>query len=145
MLRPLLVTLSLALPLWAATPAAGQDDVREAARLFGRALTSSRPQELRSLLPSQGKVRLELFHLGPEDGFFGSGQVEAIFRDFLARGSFRSFEVGRVKTDGRSYSLVHARAALVDRHGRAARVGLHLSFQPEAERWVLREIKETQE
>ena len=146
MVRSLAVTLALGLMLWSQLPAAGaEEDARQAAHRFGRALTSSRPQDLRSILPSQGKIRLKLLRLGPEDGYFGPGQVEAIFRDFLAEGSVRSFELGRLETDGRSFCLVHARAALSDRQGHPARVRLHLSFQPEASRWVLREIKESRE
>jgi hypothetical protein len=51
----------------------------------------------------------------------------------------------RVEGDDRSYGMVVGRAALVDRSGRPRRVALLLSFQPEADRWVLREIKETEE
>jgi hypothetical protein len=47
-----------------------------------------------------------------------------------------------VESDGSSFALVHARASLTDRQGRACRVGVHLSFQPEDGAWVIREIKE---
>ena len=128
----------------AAAPAAAQADPRVAAEAFGNALVSGRADRLRSILPSEGKVRLKLDRFGPEDGFFGAGQVEALFRDFLKRGSVSAFEVVRVDSDS-AYALVHARTALVDREGRQARAILQLAFQPEAERWILREIKELRE
>ena len=127
-------------------PALGApESAAEAAEVFGLAVTSSDLKQLRSVLPDQGRVRLKLVHLGPEDGQFSAGQVEAILKDFLANGSVDSFEIVRTEGDDRNYGMVVGRAALIDRSGRARRVGLLLSFQPEAGRWVLREIKETEE
>ncbi len=118
---------------------------RQAADAFGRALTSANLEPLRSVLPKEGKVRLKLVRLGPEDGWFGPAQVEAIFGAFLAEGSVERFEILRVEGDDRSTSLVHGRAAVTDRTGRVSRVRLHMSFASEADRWVLREIKELRE
>jgi hypothetical protein len=127
-------------------PAVGApDSVGEAAKAFGVAITSSDLKPLRSVLPEQGRVRLKLVHFGPEDGQFSASQVEAILKAFLANGSVDSFEIVRVEGDDRNYGMVIGRAALIDRNGRPRRVGLLLSFQPEAGRWVLREIKETEE
>ncbi len=121
------------------------DAARGAARQFGDALLDGRASALRPILPERGNVYLSLSRLGPEEGSFGSGQVEALFRHFFASGSVRSFEVLRVETEGDSSALVHARLAVVDREGQRAGTRMHLAFEPEGERWVLREIKETAE
>ena len=136
--------LSLTLAALVAVPALAQADPRVAAEAFGNALVSGRADRLRSILPGEGKVRLKLDRFGPEDGFFGAGQVEAIFRNFLKQGSVRSFEVTRGDSDT-AYALVHARVVLVDREGRQARVTMQLAFQPESDHWILREIKELRE
>lgn len=145
MFRPVAACCLLGLLLTAAGASRADDGGREAAEVFGRALTTERLQSLRSILPTQGRVRLKLVRLGPEDGVFGAGQVEAILGDFLARGAVKSFEVLHVEGDERTYSVVRSRAVVEDGNGRTCRVGLHLTFQPEKSRWVLREIKETSE
>lgn len=132
--------LTFSLPLLATT---GEEDAREAAVRFGRALTLSDPSAMAPLLPERGKVHLNLTRLGPETGSFGSKQVEALFGDFLTQGSVRTFEVLRLECDGDAYAVVQGRARIVDRDGRTATVDLHLAFQPEDDRWVLREIRET--
>jgi len=144
-LRAVLV-VSLALP--AALPfraATGEEEARRSARLFGQALTSGQASLLRTILPESGKIHLAAPRLGPEEGYFGASQVEALLGDFLSQGSVRSFEVLRLESDGKTNALARARAVLTDRQGRPARLGIHLSFQTEDDRWVLREIKETLE
>lgn len=144
-MRAVLSALALA-SLVALPPArAASDPARAAAEAFGRALVGGRAEALRPLLPTRGKVRMTLVRFGPEDGTFAPQQVEALFRSFLATGKVTSFVVSRCESDGRSSGLAHARAALVDRDGRGGRVGVHLGFEPEGERWVLREVKETAE
>lgn len=141
-----LATVVFAASFLLSTPADdGADASVASARLFGHALIQSRPNDLRAILPKQGKVRVALTRMGPDEGFFGASQVEALFQNFLAVGSVKSFEIVNVDSDGRSASLVHARASLSDREGRPALVGLRLSLQPEGGRWVLREIKESPE
>lgn len=145
-LRPALLSLAVALALaLAAAPAAAGDDARAAADAFGRALVTGRPEAMRPILPQRGKVHLALARLGPEEGVFGANQVEAVFRDFLAGGKVASFVVSRYESDGRSSALAHGKAAITDREGRSARIGVHLGFEPEDGRWVLREVKETAE
>ncbi len=136
------LVVALAAPLRAET---GKEEAREAARRFGAALTSAQPSHLRSLLPARGKIYLALTRLAQEEGSFGAGQVEAVFRDSLAQVVVRSFEVIRLESDGVTFAVAHARAGLTDRQGRPCRVSLHLSFQPEDNAWVIREIKETLE
>lgn len=138
-------SIAVVLLLLSALLAGADDDPRKAAESFGRALTTANPRSLRPLLPGKGKVRLELDRLGPQNGWYGGSQVEAIFGDFLAEGTVSSFEILRVDGDDRCYGLVRGRAILTDRGGRPARVVVHLSFELETERWVLREIKETAE
>jgi len=122
-----------------------QDAPRIAAERFGAALTSARPSALREVLPNTGKIRLSLRRLGPEEGAFASGHVEVVFRDFLSSGSVRTFTVVTVDSDGRTAALAVARAEVIDRDGRAARVGFRLALEPEHDRWVLREVRETTE
>jgi hypothetical protein len=135
----LVLLLSSATVIGAPTGAAG------GAEAFGAALMSGDLKQLRSVLPEQGRVRLKLAHFGPADGQFSAGQVEAIFKDFLANGSVQAFEIVRIDGDDVNYGVVAGRVSLVDRSGRPRRVALLLSLQPEADRWVLREVKETEE
>lgn len=137
---PLLAALSI--PSVAGT---GKDEAREAARRFGVALTSAQASALRPLLPARGKVVLSLGKLAQENGSFGAGQVEAVFRDSLALVVVRSFEVIRLESDSSTFAVAHIGASITDRQGRPSRVTLHLSFQPEDGVWVIREIKETLE
>ena len=125
--------------------ASAEDGAREAATTFGRALVSNKPSSLMPILPQQGRVHVTLVRLGPEDGRFGANQVVALFRDVLATGKFTSFEIVRCETDGSRSALAHATASIVDRDGRTGRIGVHLAFEPESGRWVLREVKETVE
>jgi hypothetical protein len=131
----------------ACTPAAtfADDGAKKAANVFGQALVARAPSALRPILPQQGRVHLSLIRLGPEEGLFGAQQVEAVFRDFLASGSVASFELVRCESDPKRSALAHGRAAITDRQGRSVRIGIHLGFEPEGDRWVLREVKETAE
>jgi hypothetical protein len=147
-MRKLYGNLALALLLLAmqrAPISAAEDQARDAVRIFGQALKSDQASGLRPVLPERGRVHLSLVKLGPEEGSFGAQQVEALFRDFLAEGAVRSFEVIRFESDGQTQALVHGHALLTDRQGRPARIGLRLSLHPEGSRWVLRELKETPE
>lgn len=128
-------------PLVAADPGSPRD----VAERFGMALTSSRAAALRPLLPSRGKVRLCLERLGPEEGSFAAGQVEAVFADFLAAGSVRSFALASFDSDGRTAALAVASAEVIDRDGRPVKVGLRFSLEPEGNRWIIREVRETPE
>ena len=122
-----------------------EDGARATAQTFGRALVTGNAGALRPILPNQGRVRISLSRLGPEEGSFGARQVEALFRDFLAKGKVASFEVVRCENDGRRSALAHGRATITDRDGRGGRIAFHLGFESEGERWVLREVKETAE
>ena len=138
--------LAVVLALAATLVFADADDgARTAAATFGRALAAGSAEALRPVLPERGRVHLTLVRLGPEEGLFGARQVEALFRDFFARGKVASFEVKHCESDGRGSALAHGRAAIVDREGRSGRIGLHLGFEQEGGRWVLREVKETAE
>ena len=138
----LAVVVTLALTL---ATADADDAARAAAVTFGRALIAGNAEALRPILPEHGRVHMTLSRLGPEEGSFGARQVEALFRDFLAKGSVASFEVLRCESDGRRSALAHGRAAITDRDGRSGRIGLHLGFESEGERLMLREVKETVE
>ena len=121
------------------------DGARAAAQTFGRALVAGKAEALRPILPEHGKVHMTLSRLGPEEGSFGTRQVEAVFRDFLAKGTVVSFDVVRCESDGRRSALAHGRATITDRDGRGGRIAFHLGFETEGDRWVLREVKETAE
>lgn len=131
-------------PALSDAPAPGdpRNAAREAALAFGRTLQSAGAAGLRALLPDKGKVLLRLVHLGPEDGYFSAGQVDALFQDFLKSGSVRSFDLVRVDSEDEGFAIAHCRAALTDRDGRPARVDVQLVVQPEDGRWVVREIRE---
>ena len=121
------------------------DTARDSALSFGHALTASRADGLKPILPAKGKVHLSLTRLGPEEGMFAAGQVVAIFRDFLASGRVASFDVASVDADARTGAAAFARASITDRDGRRAAIALRLGFATEDGRWVLREVKETGE
>ena len=145
---PLRVLLSaLVLTACGASFAAGlaTEDARDAAATLGRALTQSRADGLKPILPARGKVHLALARLGPEEGMFAAGQVVAVFRDFLAGGRVTSFDVVSVDGSERTGAQALGRATITDRDGRKGTIGLRLGFQPEDGRWVLREVKETAE
>jgi hypothetical protein len=120
------------------------DQARGAALKFGQALMSDDVSLLRAILPEQGKVRLNLHCLGPAEGFFSSGQVEALLREFLEQGSIRSFDLIGLDHDPNHFAIAHGRSLLTDREGRPARIDIYLAFQPEGDRWVLREVRETE-
>jgi hypothetical protein len=138
-----LLLLAVALGATVIVAATDADAAQRATALFGQALTRPDASLLRSILPTRGKVQLKLALLGPEEGFFSSSQVEALFRDFLGKGAVTGFELVGVEHDRNRYALVHTRAKVTDGQGRSSRVALHLAFQPEGESWVLREIRET--
>jgi len=137
--------LAAVLTAAAFTSASAGDGAREAAATFGLALVANKAAALMPILPQQGRVHVTLVRLGPEDGRFGANQVVALFRDVLATGKITSFEIVRCETDGSRSALAHAVASIVDRDGRSGRIGVHLAFEPENGRWVLREVKETVE
>jgi hypothetical protein len=119
------------------------DAARKSAMQFGQALKEADVGILRTILPAQGKVRLNLHCLGPAEGFFSPGQVEALLREFLEQGSIRSFDLVGLDHDPKHFAIAHGRSLLTDREGRPARVEIYLAFQPEGKRWVLREVRET--
>jgi len=136
-----LLTLAVAvLPVWSQS---SEEQVRTAANAFGAALTTGTPSLLKRHLPTRGKVQLRLARLGSQSGFYSASQVEAVLRDFLRQGSVRGFELLHVEYDPQGYALVRCSAVLVDRNGRAGSIQLYLAIQPEGERWVLREIRES--
>ncbi|HEX4823311.1 MAG TPA: hypothetical protein VFV19_03290 [Candidatus Polarisedimenticolaceae bacterium] len=143
-MRAALIGLALVLAA-AASPAApqGDDGGRQAAMRFGRALTSGKADALRPILPQKGKVKLTLAVLAQEDGAFAASQVEALFREFLAGGKVTSFEVTRFEGDGKAGAFAHANATVVDHEGHTVKLGIHLWLEPEGDRWVLREVKES--
>ena len=139
----ILLALVCALPSLAQTTP-GEEAARQAARAFGQALKKADASQMRPILPQRGKVQLRLVRLGPEEGFFSSGQVEALMRDFLKQGSVRSFDLLRTEQGPSGFGIVEARAMVTDRDGRVARLALHLAFEPEDDRWVLREMRESE-
>jgi hypothetical protein len=140
----LLVLLLAGWPVVAAAEDPAIDQARGAALKFGQALKSGDVSLLRAILPDQGKVRLNLHCLGPAEGFFSSGQVEALLREFLEQGAIRSFDLIRLDHDPEHFAIAHGRSLLTDREGRPARIDIYLAFQPESDRWVLREVRETE-
>ena len=140
----ILALAAWATPTWAES-GGGDEAVQRCATKFGTALRAGNVSELRSILPSRGKVQVRLERFGPEEGFFSASQVEAIFVNFLKRSSLESFEIRHVEYDSTGYALVRGRAELVDPSGRREQVELRLALQPEGGNWVLREIRETRQ
>ena len=115
---------------------------RTAVDAFGAALIAGNADRLREVFPSRGKVRVRLVRLGPEQGALRGSQLHAVLQDFLERGNVTSFEVRTVERSERQ-ALATADLALIDSEGGRAKVRLHLSFEPEDDRWVLREMRES--
>ncbi len=148
MLRGCAVALTLLLglaplPATPAGPPLGRAEALAAARQFGAALRASDAAQLRSLLPRAGKVRVRLVRFGPAEGEFSGGQIEALFGDFLRQGAVRSFEPLNTEIVEGRYALVQSRVEVLDRSGAPVEVGVNLTLQPQDERWVLREVRET--
>jgi len=147
LVRAILASMSLALvailvPVSADT-SVGDEQARTAALEFGRSLVRADVSLLARILPNTGKVRLNLNLLGPEEGAYSRSQVEAVLEDFFRQGTVRTFDLLRLECADRRFALAHARATVIDRNGRPAEIGLDLTFQPEGDRWVLREIRES--
>ena len=115
---------------------------RETVDAFGAALVQGNADGLRAMLPSEGKVRVHLVRLGPQDGVLRGGQLHAILQDFLERGSVQSFKLQTIEHSSK-LALASAEVGLIDAKGTRAKVRLHLSFEPENNHWVLREIRES--
>jgi hypothetical protein len=142
--RPILAALlAVAAGLGPALASLTEDEARRAARVFAQALKGADTSLLKPILPARGKVQLRLAHLGPEQGYFSSDQVESLFKNFLKNGSTDSFEILRIECEPSRLAVARGRASITDGEGRSFEVGIHLAFQPEGERWVLREIRET--
>ncbi len=137
----LLLAAALTLPSSAAS--IGEEQAKTAALQFGRALTVADTSRLASILPDRGKIRLRLTGFGPAAGSYSADQVAAIFKNFLREGAVRSFDLLRLECASEHFAFVHARAQVLDRDGRPTESDLHLTFQPEGDHWVLREIRET--
>lgn len=137
------VLFAAALTFSSVLTATDEQQARKAALEFGSALKRGDASALRSVLPFRGKVKLRLICFGPEEGPYSAEQVQALFKDFLRQGEVRSFDLLRVQCASEQFALVHARTRVSDRDGRRREVDLHLTFQPEDGRWVLREIRET--
>ena len=135
--------LASALSIPSPLASTGEEQARKAALEFGRALKSGDSAQLRGLLPSNGKVRLRLVVFGPEEGSYSREQVQALFKDFFRQGAVRSYDLVRLDCASEQITLVQALTGVVDRDGRKIHVHLHLTLQPEGDRWVLREIRET--
>ena len=116
-------------------------DPRGTVDAFGAALVRGNADGLRDMLPSEGKVRVHLVRLGPQDGAVRGGQLHAVLQDFLERGNVQSFKLQTIEYSG-GLALASAQLALIDEQGQAD-VRLHLSLEPEKDRWVLREIRES--
>ena len=115
---------------------------RKTVESFGQALVAGDAVGLRIALPETGKVRVRLVRLGPQSGALRGRQLAAVLQDFLERGRVTGFEIRTVE-QSETLALATAVVTLVDSDGSRARVGLHLSLEPENDRWVLREIRES--
>jgi hypothetical protein len=123
-----------------ATMSSGADP-RGTVDAFGAALVLGNADGLRAMLPSEGKVRVHLVRLGPQDGAVRGGQLHAMLQDFLERGNVQSFKLQTIEHSG-TLALASAQLGLIDEQG-PVDVRLHLSLEPENDRWVLREIRES--
>lgn len=136
----LLATAPTLSPVVAST---GEEQAKTAALRFGRALTVGDTSQLLSILPERGKIRVRLTGFGPAAGSYSSDQVAALFKSFLREGDVLSFSLLRMECASEAVAFVHARARVADRDGRLRDTDLRLTFQPEGNHWVLREIRET--
>ena len=123
-------------------PATAAAEPRQTVETFGKALVDGDAGKLSVALPATGKVRVHLVRLGPQDGALRGGQLGAVLQDFLERGSVTSFEIRTIE-QSKTLALATAVVGLVDAGGSRAKVGLHLSLEPENDLWVLREIRES--
>ena len=116
-------------------------DPRGTVDAFGAALVQGNADGLRAMLPTEGKVRVHLVRLGPQNGALRGAQLHAVLQDFLEHGKVQSFILQTIEHSG-TLALASAELGLIDEQGQAD-VRLHLSLEPENDRWVLREIRES--
>lgn len=139
----LAVLLGLTSPIVAQDGPSPSGDPAEAAQVFRRAMQASDASLLRPILPSRGRVQLRFESLGDERGFFSAEQVESLIRDIFESDTTIDLAIDGVETEKGDYTLVHGSLKRTDSTGRASSARIHLAFQPEDGRWVLREIRET--
>ncbi len=118
------------------------DEPRKTVDAFGAALVLGDADGIRPMLPTTGKVRVHLVRLGPQEGALRGGQLHAVLEDFFERGSVRSFQLQTIEHSSR-LALASAQVDLIDAKGTRATIRLHLSLEPDNDRWVLREIRES--
>lgn len=138
-----ILLLAAALTLSPTQASIGEEQAKTSALRMGQALTTGDVSRLDSILPQRGKIRIRLTRFGPAAGSYSADQVAAVFRNFLREGSVRAFDLLRLECASAQFAFARVRTRITDRDGRPAETDLHLTFEPEGDHWVLREIRET--
>jgi hypothetical protein len=139
-----LLPLLLIVLIWTPTQARliePTEGAGEAVNAFGQALTSGKSSALKRWFPDDGKIRVRLVQFGDEQGALRSGQLLVILQAFFERGAVDRFKIETIE-EADTIAIVIAIVQLRTTHGTRESVRLHLSFQRNGDRWVVREFRE---
>ncbi|MBD3869027.1 MAG: hypothetical protein IFK94_12965 [Acidobacteria bacterium] len=121
----------------------GRKEAGQAAERFARALSTGESEALQALLPQSGKILVSISDIGQGAGYFGRSQVEALFSGYLAEFDFSDCRIDHIEVQESSYSRIDLTANRTGPGDAVSAVVFRLAFQPEQDRWVLREIRES--
>ena len=126
------------------TPAeTGRKEAGQAADRFAQVLGSGKTASLETILPRSGKILVSFTGTGRGAGYFGISQVEALLGSYLAEYRFSECRIDHIEVQESSYCRIDLTANRSGPDGAREAVVFRLAFQPERDRWVLREIRES--
>ena len=122
----------------------GQEDLSTAARRLESAFEARSSRGLRAILPSRGKIRVDLPTLVPD----ATGLLSASQFGYLLDDLFRRHPVARLslqdvpRSPQPSGAVVYAELELKTDAGKRTALSLHIVFADEEAGWILREFRE---
>jgi hypothetical protein len=142
--RHRLATVLAGLLLLTGSVTGGQEDLSTAARRLESAFEARSSRVLRAILPSRGKIRVDLPSLAPD----ATGLLSASQFGYLLDDLFRRHPVARLtledvpRSPQPSGAVVFAGLELKTDAGKRTALSLHIVFADEEAGWTLREFRE---
>lgn len=135
--------LGLALLLAPSPSAAGMAELEEALAGLERALGAGRAGDIRTHLPEQSKVYLQLHVIREAEGYFGAGQVIRVLANFFERHPALGFErLGEPRLETGETAHLRGRLRYASDAGTPGELILALVLTRGPEGWTLRELRE---